>query len=257
MTNELVSRARLLGGVLLLLMLTGCATTASSGGGTQDAAGTSSALPARPEADTARDDGRKPFEVLAFLGVEPGMKALDVLASSGYYTEVLANAVGPTGVVYAQNPAVSLRFGGGRNDRALNARLFGNRLPNVRRLDREFDDLGLVAGSIDVAITALNFHDIYNRSPEVAQQMLLVVKGVLKPGGVFGIIDHNSNEGAEHAKLHRMLASDAVAAAEAAGFTVQSSDLLANPDDDRTQGPFAEGIRGNTDRFLLKLTKPE
>ena len=108
----------------------------------------------RSEVDLARDVGRKPFEVLAFLGVEPGMTVLDVMASSGYYTEVLASAVGHNGLVYAQNPAVSLRFYSGRNDLALNQRLFGRRLPNVRRLDREFDDLGLVTGTIDAAITA-------------------------------------------------------------------------------------------------------
>ena len=100
-------------------------------------------LPARPQSDIARDAGRKPFEVLEFLGVAQGMTTLDVIASSGYYTEALANVVGLEGRVYAQNPAVALRFYAGRNDRALNQRLFGNRLPNVRRLDREFDDLGL------------------------------------------------------------------------------------------------------------------
>ena len=210
----------------------------------------------RPEVDLARDVGRKPFEVLAFLGVEPGMTVLDVMASSGYYTEVLANVVGHNGLVYAQNPAVSLRFYSGRNDRALNQRLFGRRLPNVRRLDREFDDLGLVTGTIDVAITALNFHDVYNRSPETATQILIAIKETLKPGGVLGIIDHASNEGQDHMKLHRMLKSDAVAAATAAGFLVESSDMLSNSDDDRTQSPFSEGLRGNTDRFVLKLTKP-
>ena len=43
----------------------------------------------------------------------------------------------------------------------------------------------------------------------------------------------------------------------AAGFIVDGdSDLLANPDDDHTQSVFAEGLRGHTDRFLLKLRKP-
>ena len=239
--------------VLLTMLLTaaGCATTLS-----QNEALPAETYPDRSAIDIARDAGRKPFEVLAFLGVEPGMTVLDVIASSGYYTEVLAKAVGPNGLVYAQNPAVSLRFYAGRNDRALNQRLFGQRLPNVRRLDREFDDLGLVAGTIDVAITALNFHDIYNRSPEAASQILLAIKETLKPGGVLGIIDHASNEGQDHMALHRMLKSDAVAAAEAVGFLVESSELLSNPNDDRTQSPFAEGLRGNTDRFVLKLTKP-
>ena len=147
-----------------------------------------------------------------------------------------------------------LRIFEGRNDRELQSRI--SRLPNVVRLDRGFDDLGLVAGSIDVAVTALNFHDVYNRSPEQAQGVLLAIKQVLKSGGVLGIIDHNSNPGADHTQLHRMPKADAIAAAEEAGFVVTESDLLANPADDRTHGPFAPSIRGKTDRFILKLTKP-
>ena len=233
----------------LVVVLSGCAATSSSTGG-----GTTAAVD-RPEADVARDEGRQPFAVLDYLGVEPGMTTMDVMAAGGYYTEVLANVVGSEGLVYAQNPAIFLRFGGGRNDRALTDRLADNRLPNVRRLDREFDDLGLVQGSVDVAITALNFHDLYNRDPAAAQGVLMAISHVVKPGGVIGIIDHVGNAGADNAALHRMDPADAVAAAEAAGFTVEQSSVLANPADDHTQGPFAEGLRGHTDRFILKLTK--
>ena len=180
---------------------------------------------------------------------------MDVMAAGGYYSEALANVVGADGLVYAQNPAIFLRFGGGRNDRALTDRLADNRLPNVRRLDREFDDLGLVQGSVDVAITALNFHDLYNRDPAAAQGVLHAIGAVVKPGGVIGIIDHVGNSGADNAALHRMDPADAIAAAEAAGFTVEQSRVLANPADDHTQGPFADGLRGHTDRFVLKLTK--
>jgi predicted methyltransferase len=234
----------------LLMVLAGCTAVSSSTSGGSSAAGT-----ARPEADVARDEGRQPYAVLDFLGVEPGMTTMDVMAAGGYYTEVLANVVGPEGLVYAQNPAIFLRFGGGRNDRALTDRLAGNRLPNVRRLDREFDDLGLVQGSVDVAITALNLHDLYNRDPAAAQGVLMAIGSVVKPGGVIGIIDHVGNAGADNASLHRMDPADAVAAAEAAGFSVEQSSVLANPADDHTQGPFAEGLRGYTDRFVLKLTK--
>lgn len=235
----------------LLLAVTGC-TTATGGSAV---AGSTAASP-RPEADAARDVGRKPYGVLEFLGVEPGMTTLDVIAASGYYTEVLSGEVGVNGIVYAQNPARVLRFRQGANDLALTSRLAGNRLANVRRLDREFDDLGLVDNSVDVAITALNFHDIYNNDAQAAQQVLMVVRRVLKPGGVLGVIDHVGNAGADNAKLHRIEPSLAIAAAKAAGFSVEQSDLLSNPDDDHTQSPFAPGIRGNTDRFLLKLTKP-
>lgn len=211
----------------------------------------------RSAADRNRDAGRKPNDVLKVLGVEPGMTVLDVMAASGYYTEVLSLAVGDNGRVYAQNPAAMLRFRGGANDRALNARVFNNRLPNVRRLDREISDLGLTEGSVDVAITALNFHDIYNNSPEAAAVMLVTIKKVLKPGGVFGIIDHAGRPGANNAQLHRIDKALVVTAAEQAGFEIAvDSDILANSDDEGTQMVFTEGLRGNTDRFLLKLVKP-
>ena len=208
----------------------------------------------RPSEDIARDSQRKPFQVLEFLGVQPGMTVLDVIASGGYYSEVLAHAVGEQGLVYAQNPAVVLRFFGGASDRALQARTA--RVPNLRRLDREFGDIGLPSESIDVAITALNFHDIYNRSPAQAHAVLLAIKHVLKPGGVLGIVDHNSLDGADHAALHRIPEQLVIKAAEEAGFQVSRSPLLANADDDYSLGPFAPTTRGQTDRFVLKLTKP-
>ena len=241
---------------LLVLALTGALLGSMQGCATDSSVGASQAsLGVRPAADVERDAGRKPDAVLDFLGVEAGMTVMDVMAASGYYTEVLANRVGMTGTVFAQNPAIMLRFGKGRNDRALTDRLAGNRLPNVRRLDREYADLGLVAGSVDVVITALNFHDIYNNSPEAAEGVLMALSGVLKSGGVLGIIDHVGNAGADNKALHRIDPALVVAAAEAAGFNVAMSDVLANSADDHSQSPFAEGLRGNTDRFVFKLTK--
>ncbi|NOX51577.1 MAG: class I SAM-dependent methyltransferase [Gammaproteobacteria bacterium] len=248
----MVKNIRLIVSLVFVLLLGGCETGALQGVGLL----TSSDVVSRPAADVQRDAGRKPFAVLAFLGVEPGMRVLDLVASGGYYSEVLAQVVGDEGLVYAQNPARALRFFGGRNDRAMNARLSNARLPNVRRLDREFNDLGLVANSIDVALTALNFHDLYNADPGAAQALLEATKAVLKPGGVLGIIDHSGNPNADNVKLHRIDPALVVAAAEQAGFVVEFSDLLSNAEDDRSQGPFSPGLRGNTDRFVLKLTKP-
>ena len=41
---------------------------------------------------------------LAFAGARPGMKVLDMGAGGGYSTELMARAVAPNGIVYAQNP---------------------------------------------------------------------------------------------------------------------------------------------------------
>ncbi|MCZ6644303.1 MAG: SAM-dependent methyltransferase [Gammaproteobacteria bacterium] len=212
----------------------------------------------RAEADKTRDAGRKPAQVVAFLGISEGMTVMDLIAAGGYYTEVLSNAVGESGRVYAQNPAMVLRFRDGANDKAMTARLANDRLPNVVRWDHEMTDIGLDAGSLDAAVTALNFHDIYNNDAAAAGDFLGAVMQLLKPGGVLGIIEHHGNAGADNAALHRMEKSKALEAILAAGFeVVGDSDLLSNAADDHTQMVFSPDVRGKTDRFLFKLRKPE
>ena len=213
--------------------------------------------PGRAEADKARDAGRKPADVVTFLGIGEGMTVMDVIAAGGYYTEVLSNAVGDDGVVYAQNPARVLQFRDGANDKALTARLSDDRLSNVVRWDREMADIGIEPGSLDAALTALNFHDVYNNDANAAGEFLQIIKGLLKPGGVLGIVDHNGQPGADNSALHRIEKAIVVESVTAAGFEiVGDSDLLANADDDGSMMVFAPDIRGKTDRFLLKTVKP-
>jgi predicted methyltransferase len=50
--------------------------------------------------------------------------------------------------------------------------------------------------------------------------------------------------------------TQAIAVAEQAGFSVESSDLLRNLGDDHRRSIFDPRLARNTDRFLLKLTKP-
>ena len=240
--------------VLALALLAGIGARAGDSGDLARAL----ASPERPEADRSRDAGRRPADVIAFLGVAPGMTALDLIAAGGYYTEVLSLAVGPEGRVYAQNPPFVLKYRDGANDKALTARLAGDRLENVERLDRDLADLELAPGSIDVAITALNFHDVYNgRGPEVAEAFLAAVYRLLEPGGLLGLIDHAGTPGADNEDLHRIEEGLVDAAVRAAGFGIEAkSDLLRNPDDDHTRNVFDPEIRGRTDRFLMRLRKP-
>lgn len=227
---------------------------------TQSAAELRTALTnsSRPAEDKARDEGRKPADVIAFLGFDKGDTVMDVMAAGGFYTEVLSIAVGPQGKVYAQNLPVMLTFRGGAVEKALSERLANARLPNVERINKDFADIDLPAGSLDGAITALNFHDMYNRDPEAAAAMLKAMHRLLKPGAVLGLIDHVGTAGADNAALHRIEKQHAIDAARAAGFEIAGdSDLLANAGDDHTQMVFAQEQRGHTDRFLLKLKKPE
>jgi predicted methyltransferase len=61
------------------------------------------ASPTRSAADRATDARRKPAQLLAFIGIRPGMVALDLSAGGGYTTELLARAIGPTGQVVGQS----------------------------------------------------------------------------------------------------------------------------------------------------------
>lgn len=215
------------------------------------------ANPERSEADRGRDANRKPAEVLEFLGVKPGMTVVDLMAAGGYYTEVLSLAVGEDGKVWAQNPPAFLRFRDGANDKAMTARLADGRLANVSRADEDIDSLSIPSGSVDVVITALNFHDIYNgRGKDAAVAVSKAVYALLKPGGSFGVIDHIGTDGNDNAALHRMKYADALEALTEAGFRITaSSTLLHNRQDPHDVGVFDPSIRGNTDRFLIHAIK--
>lgn len=212
----------------------------------------------RSDEDKARDEARKPAEVLEFLGLKPGDTVVDIWASGGWYTEVLSNAVGDEGHVYSQNAPSVLQFGEGVYDKALTERLAGGRLGNVERLDVVLAESSIAENSVDLAITALNFHDVYNgNGAEAAEIFMASVYAVLKPGGVFAVIDHVGDADADNTSLHRLDPKLAKAVAVSAGFVVEAEgDVLSHPDDDHTKMVFDPTIRGKTDRFILKLRKP-
>lgn len=208
----------------------------------------------RSDADKALDAARQPIAVLSFLGLEEGMTVMDVMASGGWYTEVLSHAVGPQGKVLMHNNPASLARG--TTAETVNNRVNG-RLNNVERVENTFDQLGVAPASVDLAITHLNFHDVYNANPDNAMAMLAAIKDVLKSGGILGIADHRGNLGADNTALHRIPLDTVAKAATDAGFHVVGvSDALYVDSDPRTAGPLDESLGRNTDRILLKLMKP-
>ncbi len=207
----------------------------------------------RPVEDLAFDSVRNPRAIFRILGVQEGMTAIDLVAIGGYYTEALAHAVGMSGRVYAHNPSRVLRFAGGVNDRAMTARLRGNRLPNVRRLDREIAELGLVAESVDVAVTRLDLDELNSANPVAAGRLLAAISQILKPGGVLGVLALSSPASTELLGVAR----DSGFLAEVHVVPLLPKELLPKGDSGNV---LAEGITHNQSgapsrQYVLKLTK--
>ena len=215
--------------------------------------------PNRSDDDKVRDAQRKPDQVLTFLGLRSGDTVLDIWSSGGWYTEVLSIVVGPEGKVLSQNSPAVLAFRDGYYDQALSARLRGDRLPNVERINTTVAEAGITPASVDFAFTALNFHDVYNRQgKEGAAEFLASVFDALKPGGTLGLIDHVGDADADNTSLHRIEPSLVDEVAVEAGYIIEAkSDLLAHAEDDHTKIVFDPTLRGDTDRFILRLRKPE
>ena len=215
---------------------------------------TALAAPERSAENKARDADRKPIETVQFLGIKSGDTAVDMIAETGWFTEVLSAAVGPKGHVYSQNPPFIPQSDA---EKAMLARL-----GNAEALRVTFTQAGIVAKA-DAVVTAMNLHDIYNgfnnqpAGEPAAVEFLKAIYAALKPGGVLGVIDHVGVAGQDNAKLHRMLPQQARDALTKAGFTIEAeSKLLANPADDHTKGVFDPAIRGKTDQFMFRARKP-
>ncbi len=208
----------------------------------------------RSDEDKARDTGRKPDKVMQFFGVEPGMNVLEILASGGYYTEILSHRVGDTGKVYAQNNKFILEVMNGRFAKEFAKRTANNRLNNVIHYQNEFQDIGLKQ-QIDVVTIVLNYHDFYSNIPKEARiNILKNLKSTLKPGGVLGVIDMESGTKTHNKALHRIHHQHVRDEFKEAGFVLDAeADFLKNTNDDYSKMVFESSVRGKTDRFVFRF----
>ncbi len=240
---------------MLSLLLCGLGTSSLSYAAPSDAVNNA----ARSQADRERDKTSKPNAVLNFIGLKPGMTVLDLFAGGGYYSEMLSYAVGSNGQVVSHTNAV---YESSTGEEAAK-RFADNRLPNVRRVISEINDLGLEKGSLDVVFMALVYHDIYFTAdywPAVDRDNFFrQIHDSLKPGGVLLVIDHSAmaDTGKSAAQnLHRIDEAFAKQDIESAGFTFAgASEVLRNPADTRKLSVFDEAISKKTDRFVYRFTK--
>lgn len=220
------------------------------------------ANPGRDPQNVKLDDGRKPAQVLAFLGLRRGMHVLDLFGGNRYWSEIMAPVVGPKGQVIVWEPT---QFYSDKTKAAFET--FQAKNPNVSILVSPFETHTLPNNYADFVILNDNYHDNYWQNAKFGipkmdpAAFLKDVYAAMKPGSVIGVIDHianpNTDTRATVDKFHRIDPNVVKADFKRAGFVlVGSSDILRNPADDHTLRVFDPKVRGHTDRFVFKFRKP-
>jgi predicted methyltransferase len=247
------------------------------------------ASPDRSEADRTNDIRRKPDQMLAFIGVRPGMVALDLSAGGGYTTELIARAVGPSGRVYgqspprdparaapapaapegaatpaapmAQTPAVvaTPRPAPRTSADALAERAKKPAAANIVAVVQRFETPippEAAANSLDLVTLMFNYHDLGFLGVDRAQ-MNRAVFAALKPGGMYVIADHSGRPGtgiSESGTLHRVEEAFLRKEVEAAGFKLaEEGNFMRNPADPRDKN--TPDPPQPKDEFVLKFVK--
>ncbi|MDP5054719.1 MAG: methyltransferase [Congregibacter sp.] len=232
----------------------------------------------RSEANAVRDMYRHPRETLEFFGLRDTMTVVELSPGGGWYTEVLAPLLKDSGSYYAAHNSPN---GGAYSRRSLGAYL--------QKLGNEDEVYGAVtvttlgpadavviapAGTADMVLAFRNIHS-WMRADTLANT-LLVAYDALKPGGVFGVVQHRAKDGRtpERMKETGYVSEDyIIAAARSVGFELDArSEVNANPKD---AGDYADGVWelppslvtadenkaarmavGESDRMTLKFVKP-
>ncbi len=219
------------------------------------------ASPERSAKDRERDARDKPAELLAFAGVKPGEKVADVFGGGGYWTEILARAVGPAGSATLVNNEGYAAFA--KDD--IKARFADGRLKEVKQLTGKTSDLGMGKDQYDLILIFMSYHDIYwvdekEGWPKIdADNFMKQLHTALKPGGKLLIVDHAAKEGTGSSAaqtLHRIDEAFAKKDFTSHGFVFEKAFTgYRNTTDDHTKMVFDEAIRGKTDRFAHLYVK--
>lgn len=191
----------------------------------------------RSEKNAARDEYRHPRDTLEFFGLREGMTVVELSPGGGWYTEVLAPLMADSGQYYAAHGSVN---GGAYARRALGSylgKLGGDDDTYGRVIVSELsppDAMAIApAGSADLVLAFRNIHS-WMRA-DVLEEVLESAFTALKPGGVFGVVQHRGRDGSSIDDMKNtayVTEAYVISAAEAAGFELADrSEINANPKD--------------------------
>jgi predicted methyltransferase len=253
------------------------------------------AAPDRTPADRTNDQRRLPEKMLAFMGVRPGMIAMDLFAGGGYTTELLARAIGPAGKVYGQSQAPNPSLAppaapeGNSNPSAANTTSTTPaarpapapvRVPSSVALAQRQDRLlaaGVPAATIvpvvqkfespipealahqqlDFASLMFNYHDLGHMGVD-RQAMNRAIFQALKPGGIYIVSDHAGRPGtgiSEAGTLHRIEEAFLKQEIESVGFKFVAEGGFLRNPNDPRDKNTPSPAQPKDD-FVLKFVKP-
>ena len=239
-----------------LLMVAGAAQAAND---IESKVNAALAAKSRPMADRVRDENRAPLETLNFFGLKDNMRVLELIPGGGWYTRVLAPVLAENGQLY-----ISLRTDHVREE-VLNEPGFeqvqvvettgnvhrpkGSRVYLIDDFDFELSDLDMV----------LTFRNMHNFDAAGRVRINKAAFAVLKPGGLYGIVDHTRRhmERNNHENRRRLDPVLAIKEVLEQGFElVDFSDLHFRADDELEYEVGRRSVSGNTDRFTFLFRKP-
>lgn len=154
----------------------------------------------------SRDRWQQPARLVRALGLKPGDKIADIGAGSGYLLPYLSRAVGPSGVIYAEEIQASF-------------------LPALKRHARQLGNVRVLLGSADNARLpprAINCFVLLTVYHEVQQpvKLLRTLRGAARSGARLAIIDFDGfRKGDPAAPVgHQIADVQVIAEAKAAGW---------------------------------------
>jgi len=213
----------------------------------------------RSDAEKARDANRKPLETLMFFGLEEEMRVLELLPGGGWYSKILAPTLAEKGqllvAIGTQSVAAQIEAGTLSDVEVLDVDMSSFSRPEGSRRFA-ISELTLDTKDIDLVLT---FRNLHNLTEETRDTLNKEVFRVLKPGGLYGVVDHTRRhmQSDNSENWRRMDPVQAIKEIEAAGFEfVDYSDLHYRYDDELVYEVGRRSVSGNTDRFTLLFRKP-
>jgi predicted methyltransferase len=212
----------------------------------------------RPDTDRSFDDQFYPAAVLAFAGVQPGIRMAFIGSAAVYYTSIASLVAGVDGVVYVQNACWSVRDFPGVMTQWVN-RIKASPFRNITPIVTDMKQIQFPE-PLDLIFFDRFYHDIIRHDPSHIDPMNRCLYAALKSGGHLVVLDHSAAEGSglrDVQELHRIDPAVVVDQLTAVGFKLAGESQAArNPEDGRTLMARRD-IMTNTDRFLLRFQKPD